>query len=483
MNDSPETSGKTEAGSNKVPPKVVRFIANGIGPIFIIVAAFFVYSMLMNTRPTAPQRNRERLPRLVDVQSLFPDDRPIQIEAYGTITPSREVILRPRVNGEILSISESFLPGGTFAMGETLLQIDPRDYELNVEQSQAQVAQATSTLRLEQGQQEVARKDYELMGEAMEDEDLEFVLREPQRLSAEANLKAAEARLKAAELDLERTAVRAPFDATVVAREVNVGTVVGANTALARIVGTDAFWIELEVPVDTLRWMDIPRRQGEIGSPVRIYDLMTWGPDVYREGTILRSTGEVDPRSRLATLIVEVPDPLALEPENQGKPPLLLNSYVRTEIFGKTLDDVYAVPRDYVRDNDTLWILDEQDRLDIRELRPLYRGRNHLIVADGLEPGTQIVTTSMATPVQGMALRTTALSDRPISTPSGPNPDIARAPTEPRKTDKPLSAMTREERQAFFGSMSPEERRDYVLSLPPEERKKLQRLRQSGGGQ
>lgn len=483
MNDSSDPPATPSSRQRKWLPKLVRILANAMGPILIIGLAIILFNYFMNTRPTAPQRNRERLPRLVDVQTLIPEDRAIQIQAFGTITPSREVVLRPRVTGEILSISNSFLPGGTFQAGESLLQIDPRDYELSVEQARAQYAQASSALRLEQGQQEVARRDFQLLGDNVEEEDLEFVLREPQRLSAEANVKAAEARLDAAELDLKRTSIAAPFDATVVSREVNVGTVVGTNTPLARIVGTDSFWIELEVPVDNLRWLQIPRKEGEPGSRVRIYDAMAWGPGVYREGSILRSTGEVHPSSRLATLIVSVPDPLALNPENQGKPPLLLNSYVRAEIFGKTLNEVYAIPRDYVRDNDTLWILDAQYRLDIRELDPVYRARDHLFVINNLEPGVQMVTTSMATPVQGMALRTTGVGDRPLSTPQVENPDMAKAPVDPPQPGKPLSKMSQQERRAFLGSMNPDERRAYIASLPAEEREKLQRLRQSGGGQ
>lgn len=404
-----------KGNDKKLPPFWVRFIANSILPILVLTIAFLVVSTLMRTRPTAPQRTRERLPRLVEVEALFPETRPVVIEAMGTTLPSREVLLRPRVSGEILSIADAFLPGGIFEEGEQMLQIDPRDYELEVLQMEALVAQANSNLRLELGQQDVAQRDYELLGDNVDESALEYILREPQKLSAEANLKSAEARLESARLNLERTHVYAPFDALVVSREVNQGTVVNANTNLARIVGTDEFWVELEVPVDALRWIEYSGTGNRNGSVVRIYDPAAWGAGLYRTGEVLRTTGEVDPRSRMATIIVSVGDPRALEHENRGRPALLLNSYVRAEIVGRTLEGVTAVPRDYVRDGDTIWIYNEEEQLEIRAIEPVYRARDALLVTNGIEPGERIVTTTMATPVEGMALRTSGMGDRKFS--------------------------------------------------------------------
>ncbi len=488
MNDSPPSPQPApDDSSSKTPHRIVRILANAIGPILILIIAWAIVQNYYRNRPTAPQRTRERLPRLVDVQEIYPANRSIVVEAMGTIAPAQEVLLRPRVSGEILSISDSFIPGGLFQKGEPILQIDPRDYEFNVLLAEAALAQASSNLRLEEGQQDVARKDFELLGDQLAEEDLEFVLREPQRLAAEANLMAGKARLDEARLNLERTRLTAPFDALVASREVNQGTVVNASTTLARLVGTEEYWIELEVPVDALRWIRIPLSRQDPGSLVRIYDTNAWNPGRYREGRVLRTTAEVDRQSRLATLIVSVEDPLALEPANQGLPPLILNAYITAEIFGETLEDVYSVPREFVRDNDTLWIYDEENKLEIRSLEAVYRGRRDLIVANGLNPGEKIVTTSMATPVEGMSLRTSSADDLQFVSPDAIKVEeqAARKPdrefVEDEKKPPSLLSMSEQERRAFLGSMSPEERREFIFSLPAEEREKLRQMRQSGG--
>ena len=487
MNESPPPESSSDPPSAKRPHRIVRILVNAIGPVIILIIAWVIVQNYYQNRPTAPQRSRERLPRLLDVREIYPADRSIVVEAMGTIVPALEVQLRPRVNGEILSISDSFIPGGLFRKGETILEIDPRDYELNVLQAEAAVAQANSNLRLEEGQQDVAQKDFELLGDQLGEEDLEYVLREPQRQAAEANLMASRARLDEARLNLERTRLTAPFDALVVSRAVNQGTVVNASTNLARMVGTDEYWIELEVPVDALRWIRIPQSEDDPGSLVRIYDTNAWSPGRYREGRVLRTTAEVDRQSRLATLIVSVKDPLALQPGNEGLPPLILNAFIKAEIFGQTLEEVYSVPRDFVRDNDTLWIFNEEEKLEIRSLEPVYRGRRDLVVTSGIRPGEKIVTTSMASPVEGMSLRTSGADDRQFVSPDAIKLEEKDDRPNDQKQDKDnnqtpsLLSMSAEERRAFLGSMSPEERREYFMSLPAEEREKLRQMRQSGG--
>ena len=75
------------------------------------------------------------------------------------------------------------------------------------------------------------------------------MLREPQRLAAEARVQSARAAVEQARVDLGRTVIRAPFDAQVLSREVEIGSQVSPGDPLARLVGVDRYWVEI-----SLRW-------------------------------------------------------------------------------------------------------------------------------------------------------------------------------------------------------------------------------------
>ena len=149
-------------------------------------------------------------------------------------------------------------------------------------------------------------------------------------------------------------------------REINRGTRVTPATTLATLVGSDSYWVEAPIPTSQLKWISTGQQKDTTGSPVRIYDTAAWGQARYRSGQLVGLTATVEENGRMARLLAEVADPLALQPETAGQPKLLLGSYVRVEIEGELLPKAVAIERDLIRDGDQLWIMDDQDRLDIR---------------------------------------------------------------------------------------------------------------------
>ncbi len=107
----------------------------------------------------------------------------------------------------------------------------------------------------------------------------------------------------------------------------------------------------------------------------------------------------------MARLLVSVPSPLE-SPEGRTLPPLLLGSYVRAEIIGRAARDVFAVPREYIRNGNQVWLMDEQNRLRIRTVQTVFRGPETVYIRSGLKDGQRIVTTDLSSPVEGMLLRT-----------------------------------------------------------------------------
>lgn len=370
----------------------------------IIIAAVLVFRHQMKTSPRAQRKKPPRQAKLVQVIPAQKGSCPTVVEAMGPVVPAQQVTLQPQVSGRIVSISDALIPGGIVHAGEGLIGIDPCDYEILVQQRQGDVARARRDLKVEQGNQAVARQEYELLGEVIAEEDRELVLRQPQLASAQAALDSAQAALQKAQLDLTRCNINVPFNAIIQEKLVDLGATVSLNTRLATLIATDEAWIELKVPTSELKWLTIPQKNGDPGSSVKIHNTLAWGPDRFRTGRVVRLYAELESEGRLSQLLVAVDDPFCLKPENRDKPKLLIGSFVSARIEGQTLDAVFAIERPFVHGK-TVWIMDPNDQLEIRPVEVVFAGPDKVFIGAGLAEDERLVVTDIAAPVAGMPLR------------------------------------------------------------------------------
>jgi len=375
-------------------------------PVLVLAGGALIAALFVKTSPKASTQPPQRIARLVETRAVNFAAQPTIVHAHGTVQPAREVIVYPRVAGEVTEISPGLIPGGRFAANEMLVKIDPADFELAVRQREADLIRAAASLTQEMGQQSVAQREFDLLGEGISEASRDLVLRRPQLAQATATEATAKAALDLARLNLERTTVKAPFNGTVRARNVNVGMQVTTGSALLTLTGSDEYWVELTVPVDQLRWVRIPRAGGESGSKVRITSDSFRNSNAARDGEVLRLLPDLEPNGRLARLLVSVPDPLALQPENAGKPPLILGDYVRAEIEGVGLPAAIALERRLFRDGDQVWVMSPQRELEIRPVTVAFRGPVTLLLTEGLSNGEFVITTDLPAAVSGMKLRT-----------------------------------------------------------------------------
>lgn len=397
------TSRPDAAASNR--PRVRKSV-RALLPLVILVGAVTIAAVLIKTAPKAPRRPRPVSARLVEVSQIHFSRQHITVDAMGIVQPAQEVDVRALVSGEIVAVSREFVPGGRFHEGDVLVQIDPSDYDLAVRQRRSEVTRAQSALALEMGQQAIAKREYELLEEDIAAQDRDLVLRQPQLAAAQASLAAAEAALAQAQLDRRRTTVTAPFNATLKTRLANLGGQVSASTTLATLVGADDYWVEVAVPVNQLKWITIPRSWSEQGSVARVHNDAVWGDGAYRLGSVVRLASDLEEQGRMARVFISVRDPLALERANAGSPAMIVGTYARVEIEGVPLDSAAAIDRNVVRDGDRVWVMNDEDKLEIRSVRIAYRGPEHVYVTGGVREGERLVTTDLSAPVDGMPLRT-----------------------------------------------------------------------------
>jgi len=370
-------------------------------PILIIVVALAAALYIGSTAPKARRTPPVREAPLVEVLQARHTSQRVTVPAMGSIIPAREVTLKSQVAGDIVKINPRFEEGGHLKEGEQILKIDDQDYRLAVAEQHSAVVSAEYALKLEMGRQDVAKREWELLGGSPQKApDSELALRKPHLEKAQADLAAARAAMKRAELDLARTIVRAPFNCIVRTKKVDLGSHVSSQDQIAELVGTDEYRVRASVPVDRLRWISIPRGGNDGGSKARI--VYGNGSGYERRGTVIKLLGDLEEEGRMARILITVTDPLNLTSPESNRPPLLIGEYVRVEIEGPELEGVVALPRTALRDGRNIWIADGNDSLDIRRMDIVWRGEETVLVRNSLADGERIIITDLSTPIQGM---------------------------------------------------------------------------------
>jgi len=371
----------------------------------VLLLAAGITGLIFSTEPTASRTGATReTAMLVETAPVRRGTYQPEVVAVGSVVPAQDIVLSPRVSGMIVERSPAFTPGGFVEKDQVLLQIDPADYENALKQRQSDLQRAEADLRVEMGRQTVAREDYQFLNESVSDANKDLVLRQPQLNAARARVQAARAAVRQARLELQRTTIRAPFDAHIISRNANVGSQVSAGDNLGRLVGVDTYWVETTVPQDKLRWLSFPDTADQTGSEVQIRNRAAWPEGQYRTGRLDKLVGTLEGRTRLARVLVTVRDPLAHRSSAAELPPLMIGAFVETRIRGRDIPDVVRLHRDYVRKDDTVWIM-QDGVLEIRKVEIVFRDANYAYIRDGLNETDRVVTTNLTTVVDGARLR------------------------------------------------------------------------------
>ena len=385
--------------------RVLRVLLLVTVSLAIVGGGAWASRYFMKNRPQPQRQKPPQMAPLVQVVEAHPGAHTIVVPAQGTIIPAVEVTVQARVSGEVIELHPDFREGGIVREGEVLVRLEPRDYELAVAAQEGQLETARYELKAEQGQQDVAQREWELldMADRASELDQELALRKPQLRQKEAALRAAEAALDMAKLDLQRTTIKAPCNGLILTADVDIGDQATTQTVLAMLVGTDAYWARVSVPVTDLKWIDVPKSDAETGSAVRV----TASSDgaVY-EGHVLSLVGNLEEEGRMARLLVELPDPLGLHTEAPQRA-LLLDEYVSAGIVGPTLDDVVAIEEEalqYKEEGTYIWLAGADNTLRIREADIVWASTDSVLLR-GLQEGDRIIVSGVAADVDGMAIQ------------------------------------------------------------------------------
>jgi multidrug efflux system membrane fusion protein len=322
------------------------------------------------------QANLERPPAPVIVASAVAQDVPVYIDAVGKIAAREVVSIQPQVSGRITKIH--FSDGADVKVGDALFTIDPRPFQAQLNEAEANLAQAQAALNLAKvnfarvesvsDSRAVSRQDYDAKRIAVE--------------TAEAQVKQNRAAVDSARLNLEYCTIRAPINGRAGQRAVDVGNVVTANTgSLLVIQRLDPIYADFTITENDLtevqrnmanRSLRVDVRLPEDGAKPRE------GKLTFLDNSVQDGTGTVKLRATLAN----------------GDRQFWPGRFAKVRLILDTRRGAVLVPAEAPQlsaKGSFVYVIKEDSSAEQRQVRVGQRHGDLVVIQDGVRAGERIV--------------------------------------------------------------------------------------------
>jgi membrane fusion protein (multidrug efflux system) len=322
-------------------------------------------------------------PPEVNVVVVKPQNLPLTLEYAGQTAGSREVEVRARVTGILLS--RNFNEGGPVKQGQSLFTIDPAPIEATVARTEADVAAAEA--RLDQARRNAARLKPLYAEKAVSQKEYDDAV--SGELIGAADLKAARARLSEAKLNLGYTRVESPV-AGVAGRALrSEGSLVsGPEVLLTTVTQVDPIWVNFGIPDNEQARLQKEAESGRLQLPkhfqveVRLADASVYpktGKLSFADVRISPSTGTRETRA-------ELPNPGGM---------LRPGQFVRVVLRGATRPNALTVPQRAVLEGPKgkfVYVVDDKGTAQPRPVEAGEWSGESWIIYSGLKAGERVIT-------------------------------------------------------------------------------------------
>ncbi|MEM8768537.1 MAG: efflux RND transporter periplasmic adaptor subunit [Pseudomonadota bacterium] len=373
-------------------------------PVAILLGAVAISFLLIQARPAAQQTAAPPPALLVAIATAVREPVQFQIRSHGTVSPRTETTLVSEVAGQIVEVAPAFVSGGFFKAGELLVRIDPRNYESALKRARAGVAKAQTQVATENALAGYAYEDWKRLRGVDEtrEQASDLTLRKPQLAEAIAELEAKEADLEKAQEDLNRTIIRAPYDGMVREKIADIGQYVNVGAQLARTFAVDRAEVRLPLSQADLEFLDLRALDAGQTLPV-ILSADIGGQRMQWQAEVVRSEGVFDATSRVLYVVAQFQDPYDLAAS--GREPLRMGTFVTADIAGRSGGELFPIPRHALSRGSRIWVVDEERRIQPRDVTIVRNDERFAYVSAGLEDDDRYVTTPIDQPLPGMRVR------------------------------------------------------------------------------
>lgn len=369
-------------------------------PVLVLVAGVNIVWAMNSAKSGAVHKEELPAPTSLYVEKVAQEDVRLIIQAEGVVNPKTEITLVAQVSGRILSVSPFFTEGGIVSSGATVIEIEDADYRLSIIRAKARVIEAEVSLQQSLAEADVAQS--QLNGE----QHTPLARRIPQIAEAKAKLNAAKAEFEQAQINLSHTKVLLPFDGIVTTKLVDVGQFVSVGTTLGNVFSTATAEVQLSLSDSQLAALGLPIGfvATENNAPqINLYAVVG-GQTRQWQGQLVRLDSVVDSQTRLLTAYAEIQEPYGKAASIAGGMPLAMGLYVNVDIQGRQLSDAYVIPRDALRTNNQVYVI-ENGRLDIRKVDVIHQSPLRVVLSGGVAKDESVVVSPLKIPVEGMSVK------------------------------------------------------------------------------
>ena len=233
-----------------------------------LVGVAIIGAVIVHTsRQPVPARSAVPAALPVAVAAASRADVPVRLTALWSVAAFNTVTVRPRVDGQLMRVM--FREGQFVTRGDLLAEIDPRPFQVQLQQAQGQLAKDQAQLAT--ARVDLARYQTLLSQDSIAGQNVDTQLSTVAQL--EAGLKVDQAAIDTARLNLTYSRITAPISGRVGLRLVDAGNVVTASssTGLVVITQVEPIAIVFTLPEDALRLV-LPRIRSGAKLPVEAFD-------------------------------------------------------------------------------------------------------------------------------------------------------------------------------------------------------------------
>ncbi|HCX82234.1 MAG: efflux transporter periplasmic adaptor subunit [Curvibacter sp. RIFCSPHIGHO2_12_FULL_63_18] len=325
---------------------------------------------LLATACSKPAPSEEPV-RAVKVSTVGASSIQSGSEFSGEVRPRIESRLGFRVAGKLVRRPVEL--GQMVKAGQVLAQLDPQDYKLATEAARAQVAAAATN-------RDLAAADFKRFKELRDQNFISGAELERR----EATLKAAQAQLDQAQAQLNSQGNQASYT-TLVADMAGVVTAINAEPGQVVSAGTPVVQIAQDGPRDVV--FSVPEDKVVMIKAGSAVDVKVWASKTTVKGVVREVAASADPVTR--TFVVKV----ALD----AKDSLALGTTVSVvpQAFDRSGVQVIKLPTSALVQSGkstAVWVLDSASMtVKLQPITVATADGNEAVVADGLQPGMQVV--------------------------------------------------------------------------------------------
>lgn len=317
-------------------------------------------------------------------------DLPIELTALGTVRPLSSVAVRPRVEGELISVD--FEEGQTVQKGQRIAQIDPRDYQAQLDQAKGQLAQDQA--QLASAKEDLAR--YEKLIETNYVSRQELEQQRQLVRQYQGTVASDQASVKSAQVQLDYTDITAPIAGVVGIRNVDPGNIVqlGDDEPIVTITQLDPISVIFSLPS---RYVDIVRGRLVAGDHPAVNVTDTDGE------THSGQLSSIDSNVNSATGTIRL---RAILDNPTGE--LYPNAYVDVSLVSQILRDQVIVPEPAVQtgqEGNYVYVVKDDDTVTRRDVTLAATQNSQSALSSGVEAGERVVVDGVDSLREGAKVR------------------------------------------------------------------------------